>query len=122
GKTIDYALGAVRITRVNGFREVAHSGATAGYRAWLAYYPEKDLAVAYLSNDGSTTPTSAMGKKVAEIFLGKEVTTPRKDTGTKSHPYTPDIATLKHYEGKYFSEEADCYFTVQIKGNSLALF
>ncbi|HEY8389171.1 MAG TPA: serine hydrolase domain-containing protein [Parasegetibacter sp.] len=122
GKTIDYALGAVRITKVNGYREVSHSGATAGYRAWLAYYPEKDLSVAYLSNDGSTTPTSAMGKKVAEIFLGKEIATNTKDPDPKPQPFVPESATLKSYEGKYFSEEADAYFTVQVKGNSLTLF
>ena len=40
----------------NGFHEIGHSGATAGYRGWLAYYPAKQLSVVLLSNDGRFNP------------------------------------------------------------------
>jgi CubicO group peptidase (beta-lactamase class C family) len=70
GKTIDYARG-VSLSNYNGFIEISHSGATAGYRSWLAYYPEKGLSVAYLSNDGGTSPTH-IGDAVASLFLGRE--------------------------------------------------
>ena len=70
GTSIAYARG-VSVNTFNGIEEISHSGSTAGYRSWLAYYPEKNLSVTYLSNDGSKSPVDA-GKKIAEIFLGKE--------------------------------------------------
>jgi CubicO group peptidase (beta-lactamase class C family) len=70
GTSIAYARG-VSVNTFNRFEEISHSGSTAGYRSWLAYYPEKNLSVTYLSNDGSKSPVEA-GKLLAEIFLGKE--------------------------------------------------
>jgi CubicO group peptidase (beta-lactamase class C family) len=70
GRSISYARG-VTVNKFNGFEEISHSGATAGYRSWLAYYPAQHLSVAFLSNDGSASPVNA-GKQVAEIFLGRE--------------------------------------------------
>jgi CubicO group peptidase (beta-lactamase class C family) len=70
GSSIAYAAG-LAIGQVNGFAEISHSGATAGYRAWLAYYPEKKLSVAILSNDGSFNP-ARVGRTIAEVFLGKQ--------------------------------------------------
>ncbi|MGL6266514.1 MAG: serine hydrolase domain-containing protein, partial [Chitinophagaceae bacterium] len=70
GTSIAYARG-VSVNTFNGIEEISHSGSTAGYRSWLAFYPEKNLSVTYLSNDGSKSPVEA-GKLLAEIFLGKE--------------------------------------------------
>lgn len=71
GKEINYAAGVI-VSSFNGTEEIKHDGATAGYRSWLAYYPEKELSVVYLSNDGSVDPSS-IGKAIAELFLGKEI-------------------------------------------------
>lgn len=121
GQTISYAAGAVRVATFNGVREVSHSGATAGYRAWLAWYPEKELSVVYLSNDGSTIPTSAMGAKVAEVFFGKPPVPVRQAVDTVM-PHKPDPKDYIAYAGKYYSEDADALFTVQVKGDTLVLF
>jgi Beta-lactamase class C and other penicillin binding proteins len=121
GSSIAYAEGAVRISEVNGVREVAHSGATAGYRAWMAYYPAKDLSVVYLSNDGSTVPTSSVGKKIAELFFGKSATTAAADT-VKQPAFKPDMAAYKELAGRYYSEEADALFTVEVKDDKIVLF
>ncbi|MBX2901727.1 MAG: serine hydrolase [Cyclobacteriaceae bacterium] len=67
GKEISYA-GGLFVDRFYGFNEISHSGATAGYRAWLAYYPEKKISIVALSNDGSFNPTG-IGRQVAEIIL-----------------------------------------------------
>lgn len=120
GETIAYAEGAVRITEYNGVREVAHSGATAGYRAWLAYYPAKDLSVIYLSNDAGTVPTSSIGKKVAGIFFGP--TDDAVATDSAAVAYDPQISALNELIGKYYSEEADATFTVQVKDGKAVLF
>jgi len=75
GKEIKYAAGLF-IDDLNGFVEIQHSGATAGYRAWLAYYPQKKLSVVILSNDASFSADGS-GRKIAELYLGK------KNSGSK---------------------------------------
>lgn len=71
GRTITYALGLVRETW-RGVPVVSHGGATAGYRAFLARYPEQRLDVTLLCNSGSVNP-EAIGTRLAEIFLGDKL-------------------------------------------------
>jgi CubicO group peptidase (beta-lactamase class C family) len=71
GRTITYALGLERDTW-RGVPVVSHGGATAGYRAFLARYPEQRLDVALLCNSGSVNP-AAISNQVAEIFLGDKL-------------------------------------------------
>jgi CubicO group peptidase (beta-lactamase class C family) len=67
-RPITYASGLV-VSRYNGVAEVSHTGSTAGYRAFLARYPEQKLAVALLCNIGSANP-GTIGHEVADVFLG----------------------------------------------------
>jgi len=97
GQRISYAAGLF-IDQYNGFDEISHSGATAGYRAWLAYYPKEKLSVVLLSNDGSFSP-GTVGREIAGIFLGK-----KEVTKMKERPSVPLKETeLKRYEGIYRS-------------------
>jgi CubicO group peptidase (beta-lactamase class C family) len=68
GRPHDYALG-LRISRYQGEREVSHSGATAGYRAWLAEYPDRRLAIAVLCNVATANPTQ-YAHSIADAYLG----------------------------------------------------
>jgi hypothetical protein len=68
GRTIEYASGLF-VTHYRGLAEVQHSGATAGYRAFLTRFPGRGLAVAVLCNDGSADPTT-LAHRVADAFLG----------------------------------------------------
>ncbi|WAC40397.1 serine hydrolase domain-containing protein [Pedobacter sp. SL55] len=67
GQQIEYALGGVFVKKFNGLTEISHSGLTAGYRGWMAWYPEKGITVTCLSN-GATLPSS----QIKDVFLGKE--------------------------------------------------
>jgi hypothetical protein len=69
GKTISYASG-ITVNDFNGHKEISHSGATAGYRAWLAYYPQTKLSVILLSNEGQFE-LGKISRSIAEIYLGK---------------------------------------------------
>ncbi len=69
GKTISYASG-ITVNDFNGQMEISHSGATAGYRAWLAYYPQTKLSVILLSNEGQFE-LGKISRSIAEIYLGK---------------------------------------------------
>lgn len=89
GNEISYAAGLTN-GMVNGYPEISHSGATAGYRAWLAYYPTMKLSVVLLSNDASFNPTRT-GRDIAEIFLGEEPTV---------QPKTLEFISLSESEAK----------------------
>jgi len=66
GKTIGYAAGLM-VGERDGLREVAHSGATGGYRTWLGRYPEKAVSVAVLCNSAQANPTE-LGRETARIW------------------------------------------------------
>ena len=88
GQGTGYAAG-LTITKVNGYDEIAHSGSTAGYRAWLAWYPQKQLSVVMLSNYAQFSSVNC-GRQVAAIFLGPEppqpVEVPTAEPAVSSQP------------------------------------
>ncbi len=57
GRTIPYA-GGLFVANWKGLREVNHSGATAGYRAFLTRIPDRKIAVAVLCNSPRHNPTT----------------------------------------------------------------
>lgn len=67
GTRIGYASG-LQIGAHNGVREVAHTGSTGGYRAFLGRYPDRQLSVALLCNVGSVNP-GALGRAVVDLVL-----------------------------------------------------
>lgn len=112
GKQIYYA-GGLNIGTFNNYTEISHSGATAGYRAWLAYYPDKKITIAILSNDANGNVV-ASGKKIAEILLGKpETKTPK--------PAKIDLpeSDLKKFTGTYRSIRNFDVFTISVRDNKL---
>jgi CubicO group peptidase (beta-lactamase class C family) len=79
GRTIAYA-GGLMVGEHRGVAEVSHSGATAGYRAFLARYPSEGVSVALLCNTAEASPV-ALGRAAAELFLEarpSEATPPRR--------------------------------------------
>jgi CubicO group peptidase (beta-lactamase class C family) len=76
GGVIRYALG-LSLDEYRGVPEVSHSGATAGYRAFLARYPRQRLDVALLCNAGNAGTTS-LTHQIVDILLASELgpTTP----------------------------------------------
>jgi CubicO group peptidase (beta-lactamase class C family) len=66
GRRIDYALG-LSVGELRGVREVSHSGATAGYRAYLARYPDAGVSVALLCNAGNANP--GLATRAAALFM-----------------------------------------------------
>jgi CubicO group peptidase (beta-lactamase class C family) len=99
GRTITYALGLV-VEDYRGVPEVNHTGATAGYRAYLARFPEQKLGVAVLCNMGSVNP-GAVGHSVAEIFLEGQLKPAPTQAGTTVRLAT---AQLQQRIGTYRDE------------------
>jgi CubicO group peptidase (beta-lactamase class C family) len=68
GHPIQYGLGFFLET-IQGLPSVDHSGATAGYRAWLGRIPSKGLSVAVLCN-AATANTTEMAHRIFSLYLG----------------------------------------------------
>lgn len=68
GRVISYAGGLVEGAR-RGIRMVSHSGATAGYRGYLARFPDRGLSVAVMCNTASAN-AGRLALEVADLFLG----------------------------------------------------
>jgi len=67
GRTITYAAGLF-VDTYRGQPYVAHSGATAGYRANIVRYPRAEVSVAVLCNAGTADPET-MADSVADALL-----------------------------------------------------
>lgn len=95
GSEIVYA-GGLRIEPYMGVPSVSHTGSTAGYRAFLARYPDQALTVAMLCN-ASNASTSGNGTAVARIYLGDVLSeaTPNRPVAVDGGP------TLDAFAGLY---------------------
>lgn len=113
GAEIAYA-GGVFVRSYRDVLEISHGGSTAGYRAWLAYYPLQDVSVAFLSNDGSTN-AEKIGGQVAEIVLRKPLITPLPKTIQLSRN------KLQRYAGRYKNLSNDELFELEVQERGLHL-
>lgn len=68
GREIEYARGLFVLTW-KGVPEVSHGGATAGYRAFLARYPDQKLSLTVLCN-AAEADTGDLGHRAVDLFLG----------------------------------------------------
>ncbi len=114
GRKITYASALV-VDKRNGFEEISHSGSTAGYRGWLAWYPEKKITIAILSNDG-TLDVVRSGREVADIYLGKLPASAPQPTFIK-----PDSISQQRYKGIYRSIRNFDAFTLEVKGEKATI-
>lgn len=99
GSAISYASG-IQIGTRQGVRQVSHTGATAGYRAFLGRYPDQGLTVAVLCNVGAVSP-GGVGGEVVEVFLDELA--PRPATPMRAaHPEVQlSTAELENKAGLY---------------------
>jgi CubicO group peptidase (beta-lactamase class C family) len=119
GSPIQYASG-INVTSYHDEPEISHTGATGGYRAFLARYPERDLGVAVLCNAGNVSP-GAVGRQVADGYLGERAVsalteTPRSETPSAWRPTDP-----AEYAGEYHSSEVETTLHVVAEEGRLLL-
>ncbi|MCX6607114.1 MAG: serine hydrolase [Acidobacteria bacterium] len=92
GKAISSAA-RLTVSTVGGLREVAHGGATGGYRTWLGRYPDKGVSVAVMCNSASANP-ALLGRETTRLWTGA-VPPP------KPVPVAVDLSTLQKITGMY---------------------
>jgi len=101
GRRITYALG-LTVGAYDGVAEVSHSGATAGYRTFLARYPDQQLSIAVLCNLGSANPV-ALGHQVADLLITK----PAAAAQSGAPAATLTKAQLERWVGTYLDRRTD---------------
>jgi D-aminopeptidase len=74
GRPIHYGLG-LAIRRYRGLQVLCHSGSQPGYKAHIAYMPERDLAIAVLSNREDTR-ASVLAAAIMERAIGAAFPSP----------------------------------------------
>lgn len=131
GRDLHYGLGVFRGV-YKGVPEVYHSGATAGYRAFLTDYPSAKLTIAVLCNAGNAAPATFV-RQVSDLYLGDRVNAaaPRPTVLPEAQgplvsvkadaAYKPSGADLAEFAGTYQSDEIETQFVAIVANGSLVL-
>ncbi len=115
GRSHDYALG-LRVGQYKGVREVSHSGSTAGYRAYLARYPNQRVSVAVLCN-ASSADAGRAAHAVADLYLKDHL----NDRAPIGQSYKPSSGELEALSGIYKNTETGEPMTLVRDGERLRL-
>ena len=113
GRRITYALG-LDVGSYDGVAEVSHSGSTAGYRTFLARYPDQHVSLAVLCNVGSANPV-ALGHQVADLMITKPAAAAQ--SGAAAVALTE--SQLEHWAGTYVDRRTDRALRLAARGGKL---
>lgn len=118
GEEISYA-GGVQVTRDAAGPLISHTGATAGYRAYLGRHPDTGWGVAILCNTANASP-GLLGLHVANAVHGRP---PYAEgiNGTALEPNHQPIRPLGVYAGRYWSAEANAWLEAVVEEGRLVL-
>ncbi len=129
GEQIHYASG-LQFGSQNGVDRISHTGATSGYRAYLALFPDEALSVAVLCNVTSASP-GGLGGGVSAIFLPEPPPEPAEEPADEDEPegeeeeeeitFDPTPAEMEAYEGFYHSPDAETTVQVVVEEGDLVI-
>lgn len=117
GREISYASGVV-VDSFAGTPEISHDGATAGYRGFLARYPDAGWSVALLCNAGNVNP-SQVGRRVAEIVLRRSPPAPAATASADTVGRAVEPTRLEPLAGVYRSARNDEPLRLVVAGGRL---
>lgn len=109
GRTIPYALGLQVREWAPGVREVSHSGSTAGYRTFMARYPEALTSLAVWCNAANANAVQ-LGRAVAALVVPRVVAARPAPT-----PIAP--AERANLTGTYRDPRTDAWLGVAADGD-----
>ena len=128
GDTLSYAFGLQR-GEADGRPTVGHGGSFMGFRADFVRYPEEGLSVAALCNLGGINP-GPLTREMALATLGQlevdedEGAADQDEEAADEEPeaLTPPSAALRHFAGRYWSDEVGAELEIRWAGAELRLF
>ena len=110
GRVIEYCLG-LEVDQYAGLKEVAHGGSTAGYRTYLARFPERHLSFALLSNAEEFNP-GPVAHALTRIVLGLPQPAPLSRVPVSAE-------ALAGFTGLYHSAQTDDLMLLTAKNGKL---
>jgi CubicO group peptidase (beta-lactamase class C family) len=124
GDTLPYALG-IDVRRWRGLYRISHGGSDAGYRSFVAYFPEVDVGIVTLGNDASFNSGQIAAEAMA-AFFGNELTpeppTPTQPARKPEERWEPTRLELTRYAGRYFSDELETFYVISVKDSILVAY
>lgn len=118
GKMNDYGAGLF-IQQFRGQLYIQHSGATAGYRANLEYFPTQNLSIAFLSNTSQFDTTKIrLANILKDIFIAE---TSSSISNTAAPTERVQITTLNNYTGWYKNERDGVGAQITVQNGELYL-
>jgi Beta-lactamase len=117
GNQLDYASGLVMGT-YRGLNTVGHGGGDAGYRSYMIRFPDQHLSVMCLCNLATANP-SALTRKVAEIYLAKEMKPAENAPVGDEEGIKLTLEQLKIRVGTYLNTETDGVIHISMKDDQL---
>ena len=121
GETIYHAKGQF-FRNYRGLTLFNHTGGDAGYRTYLARFPEKRFSVIVLSNDESFSSLKT-GLDIAKFYLKddlkKRITV--KPQNIENNPIKPFNSDLTEFEGEYYNPELTTTYQLKVNGNKLIM-
>lgn len=100
GETFGGAYGQF-VGPYKGLQQIQHGGADAGYRSYLARFPDQDFAVSVVSNSGASN-TAALALQVADLYLKDAFVEEPEEGGAEPQTITLSEEDLQAYEGHYW--------------------
>ncbi len=113
-KTIDYAYG-LYLTEIKDRKAYYHDGAWGGYRSGIVYFPEENVGVVILSNNGTLNPKKII-YDIADILFGDKTEKKTKESVSTEQEINDEFFTL--CAGKYQQvDDKNCYLTFFKEGD-----
>ncbi len=117
GSTFGGALGQF-VSNYRGVNQISHGGADAGYRTYLARFPDHHAAVILFSNfTGFNSRDMAM--KVSDILLEQHFTEPLVPAAGLSGFGGMDSRQLKNLAGAYWNDQRKYAATIELEDDTL---
>ena len=119
GTPIHYGLG-LAVRRYRGLTVLCHSGSQPGYKAHIAYVPERDVGVVILSNREDTRP-AALAASILEEAIGRDFPGPHPAAEARrrvdSAGFTPEQRAA--LAGSYVDVDAGEWMSLAIEDGVL---
>jgi len=120
GEESFYALGQI-VQEYNGLHRIWHSGADAGYRAYIGRFPEQNLSFILLSNNANVY-AEGEALKVADLFLKpyfKENKTAAIKTNKKTEYINLSSEQKMKLKGSYVNQDYEIIRNINLKNDTL---
>lgn len=121
GDTLNYAFGLETLP-YRGLKRIQHTGASAGYRAALLYFPEADLAILVKSNFANFN-SQITCERIADLLLADFFKEPQPSLASVNRATSRGSSSvqgkLQEFEGQYYCPELETTYTFQIEGDTL---